>query len=398
MTKKKIKDTIAIYSFIIPMITRWILPVTIERLFVVNIGEIPIYIFDLFYLAIPFLMKSSLTLYRSIVLILLFIKLCLIMFGLIINISYHPIMILVDNQFFIITFVIILLYPFTKQQIQAVKWPLIIAFLIIAFEIILGSLGLVRFGDEYNEFSGVLRVGSTIGAATGTSVILFALGALIFSVYLKGLYRHIFLIIWIISISLTVSRGGFLALIIFLVINLYKYFKDKDVKIYKRYILLVGCVFVFVVLFQIGVFNPIFDRVETQNSERDVSTGRDELFKKTLKFIPENPFLGVGSGNVFPEKNIEECSQPTHFNAPHNYYLIILAEEGYIGFLITLLIFLLLIFKMDFKNGWVPYIIIIIHIILMNVEGIFSNIEFISFVAFLYAIGIYKLEEKKIKN
>jgi len=382
------KGNIAICLFVIPFISRWLFPSSWELSLTINLLGIPIYILDFMYVAFPFFAKPSLTKWKIPIIILLCIY---FLVGLLGHIQYptYPIsIILVTNQPIIPALILILIYPFTREQIFFVKNLFILTFIILSIEIILGTLGFVDFGtrSSYN-FNDIFRISTTIGAATGTGVVMFMLGGMIISVYLKGKQRIIFTILFIITIALTISRGPFLSLILFIIILLFRDLQNNKNKL----ITIFGVIGIAIILVYTGIFNPMFQRVEAQSS--DISTGRDIFFLDALHLIKEHLFFGVGFGNVFQEKDLMNAPfTPFSFIPTHNYYLIVLAESGIIGAFILLCVFLLLFTRMNYKDSYIYYVILITHIVLMNVEGIFVCKEYAFMLAMLYSIGIYKLE------
>jgi len=386
------KEDIAIYLFVLPFLLRWLFPASMEGAFSVEIYGYSLFIFDLMYVAFPFFSTCSWDKWKFPVISLLLLFILTGFIGHIFN--YNPTAtifnILLGSSPIAISLILILLFPFTRRQIQILKYPFLLTYIMLSCQVILASLGIVDFGTATPyDVSGVYRVSTTIGAATGTGVIMFMLGAFIISFYLKGKLRVLFIVLYVITISLTVSRGPFLATALFFVVFIWREVKESRYK----WVSISAIVILIIVMYSTGLFNPIMERVEVQSS--DITTGRDELFEKGLEIIERSPAFGIGNGNIFPEKDLRNSTfEPLSYIATHNYYIVVAAECGIVGFILLLICFILLLSRMDYKKSYVFYIILITQIISMNVEAIFTFKEFSFMLAFLYSIGIYRLEEK----
>lgn len=68
---------------------------------------------------------------------------------------------------------------------------------------------------------------------------------------------------------------------------------------------------------------------------KSIMSGRNELWLPLIEFINQKPFLGYGPGTLARDLYI-------HNQSPHNLYLNILMQIGYLGLILVLLIFLLI--------------------------------------------------------
>jgi len=133
----------------------------------------------------------------------------------------------------------------------------------------------------------------------------------------------------------------------------------------------------------------------------DASLNNRNNFKRTAKMVKKNyPLTGVGMGNyekfVLANKD-KYISDNEKFGYPHNLYLHITAETGYLGLLsfIVLIIYLgIIIFKNIFRKSkyisWVYVIILYINIILLGFyESVLYDIQITPIIIIIgYVIAI----------
>ena len=140
---------------------------------------------------------------------------------------------------------------------------------------------------------------------------------------------------------------------------------------------------------------------ETWKLNKYLGGGIKSFYKNCLKIDPETA-KKWGGGNF----KVNNC--PNH---PHNYHIQILAELGYVGYIIFLITFFLILFKsvkklfndknfVEKNNILLPFVIIfIVEIFPFKTTGSFfttSNATFIFFViAFIVGLVEYQNENKK---
>lgn len=132
------------------------------------------------------------------------------------------------------------------------------------------------------------------------------------------------------AIILTASRGGFISLI---VVAGYILFDDKTVKmIHKAFVvLLAGAVFMF------AAPDSYWQRMSSiSNYQQDynvtASTGRIELWKRGLKYMVQNPLLGVGVGAYSTAEGMNHAGEGGwKWSTAHNAYVQLGASIGLIG-------------------------------------------------------------------
>ena len=300
------KRTILSCLPLVPMVMHWILPVTIENRMYVNIGgEIPFFIFNICYFIYIFNYKKvacshpdriSCNIRNSTIIF----SVCYLSYsfihGLLAGVSDIFVQ-MINNQALVFAFLLFMLYPMTRDMIERTKFIVIPAVLILSVEVLLYSLGILQYSIELGtlESAGVLRISTTVGAATGTAVILVMLGVgLLYYESLKKWVQFALLIIVTIAIFLLQSRGSVVIWGVFLSYYLYrKYLVNTSFYVKLRIILL--CVVSFILLQKMGIFNPLIERQRAlmEYGNNDISTGRSDLGIEAIHVFQESGGFGV---------------------------------------------------------------------------------------------------------
>ena len=215
----------------------------------------------------------------------------------------------------------------------------------------------------------------------------------------QNLIKIIFLLLDTFVIISTNSRGAIIGIILFIMLH-YRNIFQKYKLIYR------GILIAFIVIFLMSMLDyGLFENKNTYSLEEEP---RMEVWKKTIRTIINNYFIGVGPGNI-AIYNMQEDSYNFDFGNPHNYFLEFLGDFGIIGF-IAFIVWLYGIIKMYKKkiktesdekikrkaeNYYIYYIIFIISTItpstMMTAQYIWLGFGFS--LAFL---SIYKKEGNNI--
>ncbi len=187
-------------------------------------------------------------------------------------------------------------------------------------------------------------------------------------VFLKTARYYLLLIIPLLAIIFSGSRGAWVSAIGIFFIFLILYFLQIKKKSKKQFQLILGSLIIFFVLFPIGsaiLFLPqyiqlgqeaisgvsFFERARTIIDFSEISVrSRLEIWERTMDSILINPALGVGIGN-FPVVLKENFSSLKRGASAHSLYLDVAAEMG-----IFALIVLLTIFWLILKDTWRVFI------------------------------------------
>lgn len=281
--------------------------------------------------------------------------------------------------------------PLNYKQIENTKYFIIPTLLFLCLEYIVFSTGLLTYQAETGndisgvEYSGIMRISSTIGGSTGTAIILCILGIICSSCYkLPNKLIFISIIISTIAIFFTVSRSSIILWVLYLfILFYYRYFHSTP--LYKKIISVIVALGIIMALDSYGVFSPVIERSEILVNNNEVLSGRDDRRNKALEIAEDSYWLGVGAGQVFPDKSVREIMSPTHYLAPHNFYMVILSEHGIVPLIMVLLLLFTMVRKLRFSQSQnIGFLLLLI--ISFNSEGIIADAEFWGAVMLFYLI------------
>ena len=384
-------DFVFPWLLILPMVMHWLLPDSIEQLFYANLFDIVFFIPDFFYIAYILLYVNKkqkcacdVTWLKMVCLMLFLYSTFLLLYNIGLANTFDIINIILNNYCYIYFPLIFFCFPLSRDEMERTKILIIPAAVIISVEIVLYSTGILSYtsstgnsltNDLYRA-GDVFRVSTTIGAATGTSIVLLLLGVISTSFYkISQSLRVILLFLFTVSMFMTMSRGAIISWSIYLVIYLYvNFFKKKSFIVKTTTILAV--VLSLCGLNWTGVFNPIIERNEKLENV-GFDSGRNERFAYALDVFQSSYALGVGSGQIFPDKSISHKIDVKYKGAPHNVYLIYLAELGIVGLCLVLMEMFLLLKKLDYRSV-MGLMIAPIFLLNMNTEGVFVTQEYFS--------------------
>lgn len=155
---------------------------------------------------------------------------------------------------------------------------------------------------------------------------------------------------------LSFSRAGLFSCIISLFIVLWQLVKNKYLEIERTKLVgYIGILFIFsfslwhVVNNITGgmAYNRFSGRDTAGNVKADISTGRGDLFNQEIQMFLDNPFTGIGAGEVVTVRNVMYSSkQPSHTE-----YSRLLAEHGFFGLIDLIILIVFPIFWYKKTNG-----------------------------------------------
>jgi len=234
---------------------------------------------------------------------------------------------------------------------------------------------------EFLLYDNPIRIGIVSGL--GTIISLFYL--LEKKTYIYGL----FILINLVSLYMSSSKGAFLGLaIISLIIILQRN---------KR--MLFGVFIVIILTFIIP--NPIKNIFEYSIYKDKYSIDRLDIWKMSLNIFSDNVLFGVGPNNfknVSKKYNFKQENGPAnYFKVPrqtHSDYLKLIAENGLLGILIILFI-LIGLFRIFKKNRLLDIPISLLLYLL--IQALFFNILFKPFFLFTFVLLLKIVFEKNTK-
>lgn len=242
-----------------------------------------------------------------------------------------------------IIFILIDYLVLDRKYIDKLIFYLVLIFFILNFVTVLDSFGMINidrihFDMKYGRSAGAFGESNVYASYVSSFIPLIVVILLNAKEKYYFIFTSINLLFGIYALLLTGSRGGFLSMLISMLI-LYGFTKKKLLNYnYGRYIALTVVVIIsFIVVVKTipeltaeGLEKNFVSRYESSDLN-DYSSGRLDLWAKGLSLFVENPFLGAEKGFV---KIIGSNS--------HNTYLEILVNRGLFGFLLFLSIFFII--------------------------------------------------------
>jgi len=391
INSNKFKDIIVVYSFLIPIISRWILPSSLESLLYINIVDyFQFYILNILFLPFLFLGIRNYTMGR---LKLLFVfQLIIILCSVFLNEYRDVLLSLVCGSYYPFAIFILLNYKFNKSQISLIRFPILFSLLFLTIQIILFSTGILKYHLDITggEFANIFRISTTVGAATGTSIVVLLLGVISLFLAKSRKCELISLILTSISLLLLISRSAILCFIIFLFFYYKKFFSLNIKNLFITTILII-------LFYHIGLFNPLYERTIKGFENSDITSGRDVLVEDNMKKLDGSKIFGLGYANVYTIKRIIGLhKKPLYYGAPHNVYVLILLEQGIIGLTFFVLFWLLFLKKIFKVNKFGGIFTVLFMMTIFNTETVILVDQEYIFLWVLFLIIIK--EEKDEKN
>lgn len=293
--------------------------------------------------------------------------------------SYYKI---VYFRLFLGFIIVFLLYVFSSSIIYKLKIRIIFRLIIQSSMVFLFlSLSLYIFGNRFNHFGaeldrGMYRLTGTVVDPNIFVIFLSIILGVSFHYSIEGKKKYyIPLIISLISLLLTFSRGGILGIIFFLIIYYIRYQKLKVNMIFKVLSLII------ILFILVGVFNTYTDMDLASiinNRISDLSgSGRLKTWTNAINLIKMKPIFGIGLYNFLPY-NIRLFND---YHYAHNTYLEIITENGIIGALFFIGFLFFFIMNRP-KNKYAYLIKLIIYsqlFMLFFLSGIINEFVYFSF-------------------
>ncbi|WP_301109825.1 O-antigen ligase [Sporosarcina sp.] len=196
-------------------------------------------------------------------------------------------------------------------------------------------------GNNYSSMGLLIDRGMPRLMGTTIDPNIFVLFNSLFFFYFLDRRHKVGTILTIITIVLTFSRGGFIAIGLPLLISWIAFEnKGKAKRLYG--VVLISLILPFIVnfLFKIDVWKIINARFLAVGDDR--GSGRFEIWENALRIFADHPLFGVGIYN-FQQYNLHYFSD---FHYPHNTFLEVLVESGIVGLVLFLTLFLILLVKL----------------------------------------------------
>ncbi|WP_284151083.1 O-antigen ligase family protein [Desulfofustis limnaeus] len=397
------KNNIYCYILVLPILLRWIFLETWEIRLTVHIFGYPLFLPELLYFLLPLVCPKRRKIHKSLILLAL-IGIYYLMINCLLKVE--PIETAVINFYggsdlFLFLF-IYSLYPLEPKHITIVRWPILLGWTCICLEIFLFSTILSYGGlEHYQRFGEIVRISTTIGAATGSAIVVFILGVILYQSFIdKKIMSIAILAITSLSIAFTLSRGALVAQVLFLFVVILKNFMPISIKKILQTMLAVILIsfVIYLVNNRINLYSSMEERFAYGTESGDITSGREDRWKQTIHYVSQNPIFGNGSSFLMPyERGRYLDVKSLNSISPHNSYLLCLVDYGLVGFgiLFSVIIYIVILVPRDSYYSLLNLSLIINIIVLMNVEAVYYNAQY--FVPFLFLFLFQDTMVKKVK-
>ena len=241
---------------------------------------------------------------------------------------------------------LIMRYIFSLSSINNIEKSILIGGIIynglslVLYLVGLISLGFVTEGNQIDAYG--VTIDRNLPRLTGLTEDpnVFVFFNLVFFFYylthLKIKWAKVGLILSTISILLTLSRGGILAVIFGLIIMFFS--ANIRQKIYMTIFIPISIIilnYISKITLKLDLINTAIERFSTSDS----GSGRADLWLHGLQFFYDNPIFGIGIFNFLPY-SVTEFGLPVYM---HSAFIDSLVEGGIIGFFLYILVFIIFI-------------------------------------------------------
>lgn len=374
------KDFILPNLLIISMVSHWLLPEGIEQRLYLHVLDLVFYIPDLCYFVYmasyskyygsikPFSMSNN----KKVLIVFGVLFSCIMLFvnnG--ISAAGDVINILINNFTIFYAFYLFFYYPLPHEEIDKTKYLLAFSLIVICLEVILYSVGILAYTSDVTgadltdggfETGGIFRISTTIGASTGTAMVVMMLGILCTSYFTFSKKISILLLLMTtVAIFYSISRGSILVWSAYLVIYVYKNYLVGRFSM-KKIILLTVFAFTAVYAYQHGLLDPLIERQERLNENDNILTNRDVKYEQALSIFKDSYYMGIGSGMIRPDKSLLGVITTKYSFSPHNTILLLLAELGIVGISVLIFLYWNIIKNLDYTKVYalmVPLILLV---------------------------------------
>lgn len=385
---------------VIPFCLHWLMPDGLERVMYIDFLGVPYFIPNFCFVLYVIFYRRITKVYHDFInrkalawwsLSLLFLVAYSVVISFINDINEIE-MVLLNNQSLVFSSILYFFFPLPEMMIEKTKYVIIPTCILLSLEVILFSLGLMEYSESLGNVSyeGVLRISTTVGAATGTAVAIVMLSVIILTSYnLNPVFLSCLVSLSTLAILLTISRGSIGVWFVFLLYYCYiRFFRNMG---FKRKLLGSLLLFSFFVgMFVIGAFNPLISR--NTSLEGNFDTNREAKVEEAMKHFDDSYGFGIGLGQTKIEKSISEKVVIKDPIGVHNYYYTVLAELGMPGIVLVCMFFLIMLFSFNYHKTITIYSLMLLTLT-FTTEPVFTFEEFMAPAFFVFMISL-KREQK----
>ena len=396
------QDIIMAFCLVFPVIAKVLLPVNLELMITPQIFGVRVFLPN-FAILIFFLLSTKKSAHKIPTLLFFFQLLCA--FGSLITNSYTGrIVQSITGSFYFYALIIGLFCKITEKQKVWVGRFIAFSVFLLDIEVVLFSSGILT---SYNGWSteslyttgGFYRVVTTAGAATGCSCIIYLMSSISFLLLKENRWKIFILLSGFIATLVLASRGEIAAYLVLIIQLPFIMFKSKA-RTRNKFIFTI--MIVFIILFFMGLFNPVIDRLQEKTT--DITSGRGASIERLLNiyYQNDNELFGCGMANVYSSFEVTRSDynvvHPMFYGAPHNMYILYLIEQGWLGAITFVLFWLSVILIAIHNKRWsILSALIPVIVILFNTETIIGvDSEHVFLWSILLMFAIEKNTEKEI--
>lgn len=289
----------------------------------------------------------------------------------------------------------------SNSQLAFVKWLVIALYVYILLQMIVSSLGIYQFdeNDVVQDGMRFIRSGTKAGDSNQTSVVLFLFMALITGFYSQKTKINLIIIaITIVAIAMGATRGPLIASTTYFVVFLFAQMKGSSLT-QKIGSFLIAVTIVGAVV-EYNVFADVLFRQQELAQTGNLTSNRTDFMKEAIdKSMADSPIVGVGQGRVYPPtdeisriKENHNLNYSKYAGAPHNVWVLMLCEYGYLGFILLFYACIKLIKQMSFKEP-ITWSVILVFLVLFNTEAIIIHDQSLLLICFLIIAAIKKSKD-----
>lgn len=377
--------------------TSFLLPITVKDKFSLMLGRVGIFIPEL-------LMILIITLNRRIANHRLFLwGIFGIFYGLIscFWVRTFDVGVIASLQFYL-PILVVSLIPFSDRYIKWLRILITAIFILLCIETILYSLGILYYGgiklggERFNE---IVRIHTTMGAATAAGAVLFMLLVWCLELW-KGvkLIPYALFFMGFFAISITLSRGPFLMVCLMGLVYGGIVLKSRISSFNIKMFLSLLVIFLSIWLM---AYTSVGEDILGAFEKRGLKDDRDVRRAAAISVFENYVFTGIGVGQyISPERMQAKGVYGIGLTSPHNTYLLILAEGGVIGIIIFLAGLSTVFFEIVSRRLKSPLTIGLVTILMigMNVEIFYVDFRYALLLASLFAWGTRPVEHAMVKR
>lgn len=383
--RHKYKHYIFVYLLVLPIIYRWLFTETIEDYFTVSFFYYPLFIPEILFLLLPFFYVRTSRIKNNKLILLSFLGLLFVFLGLWANGCNSIYLNFIGGTDFYLTTIIVALFPLQKTHLKIIRWPILLSLILISIEVILFSTTLSYSGlEDYNTYGQIRRISTTIGASTGTSIVIFMISSIAFYLFSGKKYIQLLILVFsTTSILFSLSRGAIITqslfIIYYMIINL------KLNKVFFKYLIFITSFILIGNLInkKYQILDSVNYRLVDAIESSDFSAGRLDRFDKSYSLFLQSPIFGNGSSYLVAYNRAMDIKdykvESLNSYSPHNFFLLVLVDYGLLGLLIIGLILFHFV-KISFQNKKINILNFSFYLVLLiffNVEIVFMNIEYL---------------------